>query len=194
MANSNMSISVHDEISPFVQYMLTDSNWLRKAGKSLGWFVQKQTKGAIQKGGPTGTTWQEKSPNTLRKKLSWLGKEYRGSPSRKWFGKMNQAVAYKYSDGTVKIGWASKAAKMRGDVLEKGQTQTATARMKRFFAGAAKVIPSEINLPPRPLWEPEFAVVRPHIVEYIDKKMHQYIEKGTDFGKVNSRRRKYEVY
>ena len=185
-----ITVDIEDQISPFLQYMAkTTPDFMRKAAKSLGWYVQSQVKKGVRSGHPGGQQFAERMPWKARKLLN-------ANARSGWYGRMINAIGYEYKGGIVSIGWTSATSARYGEIQETGTKRDITPAMRRFWG--SKLIPlkgttSTLNLPARPFFAPVFAQLEPTLVGYVEDKLKQYIRGGTDFAAQNPKRRKYRV-
>lgn len=190
-----IDIEIYDELSPFTQYIIsTHPDWLRKAGKSLGYDIIKKIKKGVRSGAPGGKSFPKRLPLKDRKALgygkAWYGKlvgSKRGEPS---------AIGYEYRDGILKVGWTSQAARKIGDLLEEGGEKQVTRYLRLLFAHAGKPLKwstTHTNIPGRPIYDPMMDAIRPQMADFIEKKFEGYLLNGTNFAKSNGRKRQYKV-
>ena len=185
-----ITIDIEDQVSPFLQYMAkTNPEFMKKAAKSLGWYVQAQTKKGVRSGHPGGQSFAERLPLKARKLLS-------SSAQKGWYGRMINAIGYEYRGGVVSIGWSSRTSARYGAMQEDGLVHDVTQGMRRFWG--SRLVPlkgttTALTLPARPIFAPMARSIEPALVPYVEKKLQQYINQGTDFGQKNKQRRHYRV-
>lgn len=186
-----IDIDVRDSIEPtLVKLLQTNAKYLRAVSKSVGWFVQKETKAGIKSGAPGGQPFEERIPYKIRKALSETAKHA-------WYGAMVNAVGYEYSNGSVNIGWTSKAAAAYGKIQEYGMLREVTSNMRKYWAAVGYPLSKNtevLNVPERPVFEPMANVVEKQIPSYVEDKLNSYLQETADFGEKQVKRRKYKVY
>lgn len=185
---SIIEIDIADEISPMFADLASKTD-IRRASKSLGWFMQREIKQGIRSGSPGGEAFEDRTAYRVRKAVGG------GHAPTSWYGKLKNAIGYEYDKGTVKVGWTSRTAAYYGRVQEDGTDREVTSAMRKRFAEAGYPISSnktEISVPDRPVFKPMARELRSKIAPYVEKKLTEYQLKHIEFGKKN--KRKYKVY
>jgi hypothetical protein len=181
---SQLEIDVDDQMTPYLRGIATNNpTWMRKATKSLGWWMQSEIKKGIRSGAPAGAAYEKTVPS-LRRLLE----------KKKRFpllGKLVNAVGYQYNNGNLLVGWLSRNAVFLGSIQEKGKRINVTDRMRRwFFAKGSGVGDGIVDIPARPTFGPMFKFLEPKAVPYMEAKMIEYWQNPPQ---QSSARRRYKV-
>lgn len=179
-----MEISVEDQMTPYLRSMAANNPaWMRKATKSLGWWMQSEIKKGIRSGAPAGKAYEQTVPS-LRRSLE-RGKRF------PLLGKLVNAVGYQYKEGNLLVGWLSPNAVFLGSIQEKGKRIGVTPKMRRwFFAKGVGISDDAVDIPARPTFDPMFKFLEPKAVPYMEDKMVGYWLNPPNQA---SARRKYRV-
>lgn len=193
-----IEIDMRDALTPTIKRALQhNAKWLRWVSKSVGYYVQKETKKGIESGSPGGADFDERLPVKARKALSRTAK-------RQWYGSLRKAVGYEYANGSVRIGWTSRTAARYGELQEEGYRREVTNKVRTKWAEAVErsngelinLSPKkeEIKVPERPVFDPMAGELKPLLPGYVQKKVNSYMQENVDFGANKPVRRKYKVY
>ena len=189
------SISVMDEVSPFIQEMLRGNKvFIRRVTKSLGYWFSENTKDEIAAGAPGGVPFKKRA--LWKKVRNPLAEVHNKKAPTKWYGKMRRAFGYYYHDGSVDIGWRSQTAAWYGNLQEQGYRRGVTDKIRLLYYKAKVPLAfskKEIKTPARPIWNPMVAELFPKVPNYVETKVVQYLEGVEEMSKAKSRR-KYKVY
>lgn len=187
-----IEIDVVDEISSMLEHMGEKApKALGRAAKSLGYHIQKEIKKQVRSGAPGGIPFEERIPRKIRRAVQG------GRAASAWYGKMANAIGYQYEEksGMLKIGWTSKTAALYGKIQEEGQMTAVTNEVRKKWRMAGyplKADTAELDLPPRPIFEPMKPVIEPKITPFVQKKLNDYMTESVHVGQRS--RRKYKVY
>jgi len=179
-----LEVNVDDQMTPYLRNMAANNPiWMRKATKSLGWWMQSEIKKGIRSRAPAGQSYEKTIP------------ALRSSLERKTrfplLGKLVNAVGYQYNSGNLLIGWLSRNAVFLGSIQEKGKRIAVSKQMRRwFFAKGVGISGDAVDIPARPTFAPMFKALEPKAVPYLEEKMIGYWLNPPDRA---SARRKYKV-
>ena len=191
-----VSVEYDDSAAPWLEGALR--NWPqydKRALKSVGWMLSKEMKAGIKSGAPGGKAYQALSG--LRKVKSYEEHVLKRRKPGTFLGKMARAIGYEYreTDGSLYVGWLSKSAARFGTMLQGGQKETVSPKMRAFFAASGvflKKSTSAIELPARPTIEPLRVQLTPQIGPYYVEKIGSYLDK--EITKTTGPRRHYRVW
>lgn len=212
-------IVIQDNATPFLRYMIAmNPQWMDKALKSLGYYMQKQIKSGIKAKSPGGQEFASFMDPRVRAQLEgrtdrpmvdiishhqkgWKRKYAKDAAGKSIiyppFGKLQKAIGYQYDADAMKltVGYLSKSAVRMGTMMENGYTKPVTDAVRKFFwSHGVPISPSKttIKVPPRPVMEPMRKVLMPQMVPYLESKLVSYWAGNTSFSP--SATRKYKVY
>lgn len=186
-------VYIIDSATPFLRGMAdTKPEWVRKALKSLGWFMQKEIKQGIRSGAPGGRKYAEGMSRARRAEID----DQKNGPQKRYpvLGKLVNAVGYQYKSQSfsVEVGWLSNSAVRIGSWQEKGVQEQVTPKMRRlFFSAGVGLMNSIIKIPARPTFDPMFSYLEPKITPYLEEKIASYVNGFSPPASTN--RRKYRV-
>lgn len=184
-----ISVSLKDEITPMItRFLQNNPRFISSLTKSVGWFVQSNTKKLSQQKRIT-SKWKKRVPLDIRRKLDDQAPE-------KWLGQLRQAIGYQYVNGSALVGWTSATAAMEGRIQEFGTTRQVTPRLRQFFSSRGVPLSDRkerIRVPARPLFDPAMDIIQPKLTDFMEQRVYKYIENG-GFTKNVGKGRKYEVF
>ena len=192
----SVQIEYDDSCAPWLEAALKNfPQYDRRAMKSVGWMLSKKMKEGIRSGAPGGHAYAALSG--LRKVKSYEDRVLRRRKSGAFLGKMARAIGYEWreEDGSLHVGWLSRSAARFGTILQGGQKQTVTPKMRAFYAASGFVLKkstSEIELPARPTIEPLRVQLAPQIGPYYVDKVSSYLDK--ELAPSVKPRRRYRVW
>lgn len=185
-----ITVDIRDEVTPLIKRYLTDNpRMLASLSKSLGWYVQSETK-KLSRGAIAGG-WPKRSPLEIRRKFD------RSAP-KGWLGKLRRAIGYAYNPATksVAIGWTSLSSAVDGRIQEFGVTRQVTPRLRNYFAAHGVPLSegkTSIKIPARPVFEPAMDIIQPKLGDYVTQKVASYMENG-GHARTAGKGRTYEVF
>lgn len=197
-----LDIVIFDTATPYLKAMVESKpQWLRKAMKSAGWWMQKEIKAGIRSGAPGGVRYARFMPPGIRSKIERVF----GNSGKKNYvplGKLSNAVGYQYNpaESSVSVGWLSKSAVKLGDKIEAGITRNITQKMRNYFfmAGVPLSSKAAMVIPARKTYEPMRNMLEPKVSSYLEDKIFNYMALAADgispesSGKTSKRR--YRVF
>lgn len=183
----NNKTKIIDTATPFLKKIANKNpEYMDRAVKSAGWYMQQEIKQGIRSGAPGGRPYRNYSDITRSRTLEAMrgrkGKRKRRlSAAHKPMGRLYNAVRYKfYSDShRVLVGWVSRSSEKIGTIQEEGKRVNVTPKMRKFFwAAGYNISPKKryIEIPARPTIDPEYRENRREIPQYIEKKIWSYME------------------
>lgn len=186
-----VEFEINDELSPTIQQLLNNNKTtLRRATKSVGWWLQDTAKEETKKGAPGGISFKERAP--YKRVRRPLGKN--GSAPTSWYGKMRRAMGYEYNNGILNVGWTSRSSAIYANIQEYGAMRMVTDKVrKKYFAAGVPIKKNKIEIPERPIFEPLAHEMFPKISDYVEEKVTEYMTKDVEYGKKKSKR-EYKVY
>lgn len=185
-------VDIQNGISQYLQALIRSSpDFVRGCSKSMGYFVQKEIKDELRKGGGFKNSWPKRIPWQVRNDLR------SGAPHR-WYGRLINAVGYQYSNnGIVKVGWTSAASAKYGRIQEEGASYPVTAFMRRRWGKAGHPLRGDttrLEVPARPFYEPIMNKLAPKLPAYVESKAQDFLNNGGSFRKTAGKGRKYTVF
>lgn len=181
---------INDEMSPVIQQLLANNKTtLRRATKSVGWWLQDTAKKETKQGAPGGLSFKARTPHKrVRQPLGG------GHAPTSWYGKMRYAMGYEYNNGVLNVGWVSHSSARYAEIQEYGAMREVTEKVrKKYFAAGVPINKKEIKIPARPIFEPLAHEMFPKISSYVEEKVTEYMTKDVEYGKKKSKR-EYKVY
>lgn len=186
-----ITLTIQDEITPLIKnYLANNPRMITSLTKSLGWYVQNQTKKLITNQLPG--KWHRRSPLEIRRKLE------EGAP-KAWLGKLKRAIGYAYnrSNNSVAIGWTSPSAAMEGKVQEFGLTRSVTENLRRYFAVRGVPLSAnkrQIKVPQRLIFEPAMDIIYPSIGQFVSERVAKYMANNGEHEHSSTHYRTYRVF
>jgi len=153
-------------------------------------------KAGIRAGAPGGRKYTELSDV---KKVKDSGRPVlKRRKSGNFLGRMAQAIGYEYreSNGSLHVGWLSRSAAKYGTILQGGERQEVTPKVRAFYAASGIILKKNsktITLPPRPTIEPLRKQLTPEIGPYYAEKVGQYLDRQMKADGIK-KKRYYKVY
>lgn len=188
-----IEISIQNGISKYLQSLIRNSpDFVRGCSKSMGYFVQREIKSELRKGGGDfKSSWPKRIPWRVRNDLR------PGAPQR-WYGRLINAIGYQYvSGGLVKVGWTSAASAKYGRIQEEGATYPVTAWVRKRWGKAGHPLrggTTHLKVPARPFFEPIMNKLEPKLPAYVTAKAQEFLDNGGSFRKMSGKGRKYQVF
>lgn len=188
-----IEISVQNGISKYLQSLIRNSpDFVRGCSKSMGYFVQREIKSELRKGGGDfKSSWPKRIPWKIRNDLR------PGAPQR-WYGRLINAIGYQYaSGGIVKVGWTSAASAKYGRIQEEGADYPVTAWVRKRWGKAGHPLRGDtthLKVPARPFFEPIMNKLEPKLPAYVAAKAQEFLDNGGSFSKTAGKGRKYQVF
>ena len=185
-----IEISIQNGISKYLQSLIRNSpDFVRGCSKSMGYFVQREIKSELRKGGGDfKSSWAKRIPWRVRNDLR------PGAPQR-WYGRLINAIGYQYvSGGLVKVGWTSAASAKYGRIQEEGATYPVTAWVRKRWGKAGHPLRGDtthLKVPARPFFEPIMNKLEPKLPAYVTAKAQEFLDNGGSFRKTSGKGRKY---
>ena len=188
-----IEISIQNGISKYLQSLIRNSpDFVRGCSKSMGYFVQREIKSELRKGGGDfKSSWPKRIPWRVRNDLR------PGAPQR-WYGRLINAIGYQYvSGGLVKVGWTSAASAKYGRIQEEGATYPVTAWVRKRWGKAGHPLrggTTHLKVPARPFFEPIMNKLEPKLPAYVTAKAQEFLDNGGSFRKKTGKGRKDQVF